>query len=50
MRRRRPCTWRGFPHSLDYARPYISGTFCNRHSPWARAGWPAPVRPTTKDR
>ncbi len=48
---RRPCWWRPGPgdppHSLDHARPYPAGWRCDAHSPWARAGWPAPVRPTT---
>lgn len=46
---RRPCHWNGLPHSLTYARPYPEGWRCDHHSPWARAGWPAPTRLVPKE-
>lgn len=41
-RRRRPCEVPCGPHSLTYARLYVGGWLCDRHSPWARAGRPEP--------
>lgn len=49
----RPCRWHPAPgtpwHDLTHARPYPCGWRCDRHSPWARAGWPGPTRPVPKE-
>lgn len=36
----RPCTAQYFPHGLRYARPYVTGWRCDRHTPAAEAGRP----------
>ncbi|MFR0354120.1 hypothetical protein [Streptomyces sediminimaris] len=40
-----PCTWqKPAPHSLTYARLYVNGWWCDRHSPRAQRGLP-PLEP-----
>ena len=50
-RRARPCSWPALPHALTHARLYPAGWRCDRHAPWALAGWPSWTRPvnTTKE-
>lgn len=43
-----PCRW-NLPHGrcgTTPGRPYPEGYRCDPHSPWGRAGWPGPTRPT----
>lgn len=40
--RRRPCEDASLPHGFTYARRYLTGWKCDRHTPAAWAGRPEP--------
>lgn len=39
----RPCDLPFLPHGLVYARPYLPGWCCDRHTPAALVGRPEPL-------
>lgn len=48
-RRPRPCAFSAPTHALTYARHYPCGYRCDRHSPWALAGWTTFPRPVPEE-